>query len=212
VTKDLKPKTTGVVAILLAAGRSRRMGAFKPLLPFGETTVIRSCIQNLRAGGVDDIVIVLGHKADEVKNSLEDICLDFALNPDRESEMSASIACAVRQLPQETKAVLIALTDQPAVPPEVIKTLLNEWKSGQKLVVPEFGARGGHPVLIDLCFRNELLNLDPGLGLKSLFDAHGNQVRRVAVNSPYIARDMDTWDDYRALHEEIFGVPPDLGP
>lgn len=211
-TKDQKPKATGVVAILLAAGRSRRMGAFKPLLPFGETTVIRSCIQNLRAGGVDDIVIVLGHKAVEVKQSLSDIRLEFVLNPDPESEMSASIACAVRQLPQEAKAVLVALTDQPAVSAEVIKTVLNEWKSGEQLVVPEFSARGGHPVLIDLCFRNELLNLNPELGLKSFFEAHGNQVRRVAVNSPYIAHDMDTWDDYRALHEEIFGVPPDLGP
>ena len=54
-------------AILLAAGRSERMGAFKPLLPFGETTVIHSCIDNLREAGVEDIVFVLGHRAEELQ-------------------------------------------------------------------------------------------------------------------------------------------------
>jgi molybdenum cofactor cytidylyltransferase len=203
-----------VVAILLAAGQSQRMGAFKPLLPFGETTVIRSCILTLRTGGIDDIVAVLGHRADEVKESLKDFTafsnlhLRFALNPEPESEMSASIACGIRELSRETKAVLIALTDQPAIPAAVVRGLLDQWQSGNKLVIPEFEGRGGHPVLIDLSFREELLSLDPNLGLKAFFDAHGNEVRRFSLSSPYIARDMDTWDDYRALHKEVFGVLP----
>jgi len=201
-----------VSAILLAAGRSERMGAFKPLLPFGETTVIRRCIQNLRQAGIEDIVVVLGHRAAELQQSVGDLRLRFATNRDSTSEMSASIACGLRELLPETKAALIALTDQPAVAPDVIRAIVSEWTSGEGLVIPEFQGRGGHPVLIDLCFRNELLNLNPSLGLKSLFDTHREQVRRVNVNSPYIARDMDTWDDYCALHEEIFGVPPNLGP
>src|SRR5688572_16657334 len=84
---------TDIVAILLAAGQSRRMGAFKPLLPFGNTTVVRSCINNLRAGGVQNIVVVTGHRAAELKASLADLSLlQFVVNPDPESEMSASIA------------------------------------------------------------------------------------------------------------------------
>jgi len=201
-----------VSAILLAAGRSERMGAFKPLLPFGETTVIRRSIQNLRQAGIEDIVVVLGHRAAELQQSVDDLRLRFATNRDSTSEMSASIACGLRELLPETKAALIALTDQPAVAPDVIRAIVSEWTSGEGLVIPEFQGQGGHPVLIDLCFRNELLNLNPSLGLKSLFDTHREQVRRVNVNSPYIARDMDTWDDYCALHEEIFGVPPNLGP
>ncbi len=203
-----------LVAILLAAGQSKRMGAFKPLLPFGETTVIRSCILNLRAGGINDIVAVLGHRAGDVKESLKDFSafnnlhLRFALNPEPESEMSASIACGVRELPTEAKAVLIALTDQPAIPAAVVRGLLDQWHSGNKLVIPEFEGRGGHPVLVDLSFREELLSLDPNLGLKAFFDAHRNKVRRFSMSSPYIARDMDTWDDYRALHKEVFGILP----
>ena len=202
--------TKDIAAILLAAGRSRRMGAFKPLLPFGQTTVIRSCLQNLQATGIQNIVVVVGHRAGDVMQSLHDLHLRFALNPDPESEMSASIACGIRELPIKTKAMLIALTDQPTVSPEVINTVIEQCTSGAKLVIPEFQGRGGHPVLVDLSFRPELLNLDSNLGLKSFFDGHREAVRRVPVNSPYIARDMDTWDDYRALHQEIFGTLPNM--
>ncbi len=197
-----------VSAILLAAGRSERMGAFKPLLPFGQTTVIRNCIQNLRQAGVEDIVVVLGHRAEELRENLRDLRLHFALNPDATSEMSASIACGLRELPSDVKAALIALTDQPAIPPDVIMAIMNEWTIGERLVVPEFRGRGGHPVLVDLCFREELLNLDSRGGLRSFLEAHQEQVRRLPVNSPFVARDMDTWDDYLDLHQEVYGVPP----
>ena len=209
-TEDQKPKTDEVAAILLAAGQSRRMGAFKPLLPYGKTTVVRSCITNLRAGGVGHIVVVVGHRASEVRANLADLDdLEFGLNPDPNTLMSASIVCGVERLPATAKAVLIALTDQPAIPPDVIQTLINEWRSGSKLVIPEFQKRGGHPVLIDLAFREELLTLNPQLGLRALFDANKDQVQRPPVNSSYIARDMDTWDDYRALHQDVFGVLPE---
>ena len=66
----------------------------------------------------------------------------------------------------------------------------------------------GHPGLVDLGFLDELLSLDTNRGLKGFFDAHRDQVSRVDVDSNYIARDMDTWDDYRALHQEVFGVSP----
>lgn len=185
------------------------MGAFKPLLPFGNTTVIRSCLNNLSAGGVRNIVVVTGHRGAELQASLAD--LDFVqcvTNPDPESEMSASIVFGVRALPAATKAVLIALTDQPAIPPAVVQNVIDAWRGGAKLIIPEFHKRGGHPVLIDLEFREQLLVLNPQRGLRALFDTHRNEVQRLNVNNPYIARDIDTWDDYRALHEEVFGALP----
>ena len=103
-------------AILLAAGQSTRMGAFKPLLPFGNKTVIECCIDYLRDGGVETIVVVLGHRADEVREKIREPHVTFALNPDPNSEMGASIAAGVRELPETAKATLIALCDHPAVP------------------------------------------------------------------------------------------------
>ena len=207
-TKDQKPKTTEVAAIILAAGRSQRMGAFKPLLPFGPSTIIETCIENMRSGGVETVVVVIGQdqRAAELKAHLHDANVIFAINPDPESEMSASIASGIRAVPDCTRAVIINPVDHAAVPGEVVATLLSEWKQGARLVKPTWEQRGGHPVLIDLEFRAELMRLDPDGGLKSFFSNHQEQVRRVAVNSNCIARDMDTWDDYVALHREVFGV------
>jgi CTP:molybdopterin cytidylyltransferase MocA len=208
-SKDQRPKTKDqIAAILLAAGRSSRMGAFKPLLPFGDATVIESCISNLRAAGIEDIVVVVGHRAEDVRSQLKDSEVSFAVNPDPDSEMSASIAHGVEQVAENTKALIIALVDQPAVPPEVIPALIEQWQRGALLVQPEHEGRGGHPVLIDLSLRNGLLNLDPQKGLRALFEVHRGNVRRVPLDSPYIARDMDTWEDYRRLHEDVFGVSP----
>jgi molybdenum cofactor cytidylyltransferase len=196
-----------VAAILLAAGQSKRMGAFKPLLPFGHKTVIECCLDYLEEGGVETVVVVLGHRADEVREKLKERRVIFALNPDPNSEMGASIAAGLRALSASSAATLIALVDQPAVPPVVISTLIETWQQGAHLIVPTWEGRGGHPVLVDLSFKPELLNLDAAGGLRSLFDAHRHEVKRLPVNSPFIARDMDTWDDYLALHKEVTGKP-----
>lgn len=199
-----------VAAILLAAGRSKRMGAFKPLLPFGTQTVIESCIDSLCRGGVplESIVVVLGHRAGDVRARLADLPLRFALNPDAESEMTVSLHAGMAKIPIPTGATLITPADVPAVPPTVISQLIATWRNGAKLIVPTWQGRGGHPVLVDLHFRHELQTLDPNLGLKSLFTAHREAVKRLPVDSPFIARDLDTWDDYVALYTEAFGQAP----
>jgi molybdenum cofactor cytidylyltransferase len=196
-----------VAAILLAAGQSKRMGAFKPLLPFGNKTVIDCCVDYLREGGVETIVVVLGHRADEVRERLKTQDVRFAFNPDPKSEMGASIAAGIRELPDTAEATLIALVDHPAVPATVVSTLIDAWTKGARLVIPNWQKRGGHPVLVDLSFKSELLNLSSPGGLKTLFKDHPNDVQRVEVNSPFVARDMDTWDDYLTLHREATGDP-----
>jgi CTP:molybdopterin cytidylyltransferase MocA len=197
-----------ISAILLAAGRSRRMGVFKPLLPFGDQTVIECCIRNLQAADVADIIVVVGHRAEELRERVKTLKVTFAVNPDPDSEMSVSIARGVEAVRAEARGLLIALVDHPGVPAEVIKAVVDEWRNGAGLVQPEYDGHGGHPVLIDLAYRNDLLALDPVGGLRSLFAAHRQDVRRLPVQSPYVARDMDTWEDYRRLHQDVHGVFP----
>jgi molybdenum cofactor cytidylyltransferase len=204
-------RTGGVAAIVLAAGRSRRMGAFKPLLPFGAKTVVESCVENLKGAGVCEIVVVLGHRADELRAHLSRLSVRFAVNEKAGSEMGASVARGVERVSGGTGAVLVALADHPAVPPEVVRFLVERWEeTGASLVVPLWRGRGGHPVLVDLSYREELSRLEVGRGLRGLFETHAGEVLRVEVECPYVARDMDTWEDYRALHAEVFGVPPPL--
>lgn len=199
-----------VVGIVLAAGRSRRMGQFKPLLPFGDSTVVDHCVDNLRRGGAETVVVVVGHRASELKDHLRNASVIFALNPDPDSEMIASVVAGVSQVPPDARAFLITPVDHAAVPPIVSATLIEAWQGGATLVVPTWEKRGGHPVLIDARFREELLRLDANRGLRSLFDLHPEVLTRVSVESSYIARDMDTWDDYLTLHKEVFGAFPSL--
>jgi CTP:molybdopterin cytidylyltransferase MocA len=210
---SLIPHPFLVAAVVLAAGRSRRMGAFKPLLPFGpEKTVAERCISSLLAAGVEEIVVVLGYRAGELRARLSHLPVVFALNEAAGSEMGVSIACGVGRISDEASAVLITPADYPAVPPRVVGELIEEHRrGGARLVVPEWGGRGGHPVLVGLDFREALLRLDEARGLRGLFDAHAGEVRRLSVASPFVARDVDTWEDYRALHLEVFGVPPPVG-
>ena len=180
------------------------MGAFKPLLPFGNKTVIECCLDYLHEGGIKNIVVVVGHRASEIRDVVKNVTI--AVNPDPDSEMGASIAAGVRAL--SAKAVVIALVDHPAIPPTVVSHLIDEWQKGARIVIPTWQNRGGHPVLIDLAFKAELLNLDRTGGLRALFKSHEKDVKRLAVDSPFVARDMDTWDDYALLYEEVVGHPP----
>ncbi|MEJ7578218.1 MAG: nucleotidyltransferase family protein [Pyrinomonadaceae bacterium] len=207
---------SGVGAIVLAAGHSRRMGAFKPLLPFGHNrTVAETCIANLQEAGVKEIVVVIGHRAEEMRERLANLNVRFAVNREEWSEMTVSIRRGVEQLSKDLTDVLIHLVDLPGVSEETITeiALAPAAVTGEpRLIVPQHDGRGGHPALIDFAFRDQLLELAPEKGLRSLFDAHRPLVRRFDVASPYILRDMDTWEDYRSLHEEIFGfAPPAIG-
>ena len=155
------------------------------------------------------MVVVLGHRADDVRTQLENYAITFVLNPDPDSEMSASIALGISRISAGAAALLITPVDHPAVPSEIIKSIIDEWSStGATLIQPAHQTRGGHPVLIDLVYRSELANLDPETGLRSLFDRHREQVRRLGVASPFVARDMDTWEDYLDLHLAVFGRKP----
>src|ERR1051325_6534288 len=199
-----------VAAILLAAGRSRRMGAFKPLLPFGEQTVIESCLANLRGAGIDEIIVVVGHRGDELQTHLRASKVSFAVNPDPNSQMSASISCGLEQVGDDAKAFVISPVDHPAVPSATIEMIIDAWQNGARMVQPDCQGRGGHPVLIDARYRDELLHLDAPGGLRSFFKKHQAEVRRLPVASPFVARDMDTWEDYVSLHQEAFGRRPEV--
>ena len=199
---------SSVAAIVLAAGQSKRMGAFKPFLPFGVSSVIKTTIRYLEKGGCHPIVVVTAHRAEEVQRHLSEDDVTVVLNDRLDTEMGKSIEIGVKAVPTTTSAVLITPADQPAVSPSIVSQLIEEWKLGAPLIVPTWQQHGGHPVLVDLSYRDELLHLGKEGGLKAFFKMHQEQVLRLEVDDPYIARDMDTWDDYIRLHREVVKPKP----
>src|SRR5262245_18226898 len=106
-----KPKTKDhLFAVLRAGGRAERMGAFKPLLKFGSSTVIESCLNYLHEARINNIVVVLGHRENEIRLRLGNSDISFAVNPKPKSEMAVSIARGIASIPPNAEAALIALT------------------------------------------------------------------------------------------------------
>jgi molybdenum cofactor cytidylyltransferase len=140
-----------ICAVVLAAGQSRRMGATKQLLPFGAGTVIGHVVDQLVAGGLDGIFVVVGHEAEQVAAALAGRPVHVVTNPDYAAGMLSSVRCGLRALPPQCDAVMIALGDQPAISPPLVRALCDSFSSfsaaGKGILVPVCDGRRGHPLL-----------------------------------------------------------------
>lgn len=187
-------------AVILAAGESRRMGTQKLLLPFGEATVVEAVVRTALASGVDRAVAVLGADREAIRARLEPRGVDFAVNERFPDGMLTSIQAGFRALPPEAEAAVVMLGDQPFLPPSVVDTVIRgRRESGKGIVIPVFRGRRGHPVLVDLKYRAEVLSIDPADGLRRLMRGHPDDVAEVEVDDPNILRDLDTPEDYSGL-------------
>ncbi|MBI3951209.1 MAG: nucleotidyltransferase family protein [Acidobacteria bacterium] len=189
-----------ISAILLAAGESRRMGRLKQLLPFGSKTVIETCLENLLASKADEVIVVLGHRYDEVRAQIQHLPVKCVFNLDYQQGMSTSVKAGVRSVGAGAQAVLIALVDQPLVTSGIIDQLIDAYMTeGKKVVIPEFDGRSGHPILIDLAYRDEILKIDPRSGLRRVVYNHWDETLKLPVKTDAVIQNMNTWDDYQQM-------------
>jgi molybdenum cofactor cytidylyltransferase len=190
----------GTYAIVLAAGRSRRMdGNPKLLLPFGGSTILGCVLDAVSASAVDRAFVVLGAWREEIEPIVRPYPFSIVYNPDFDRGMLSSVQAGVRAIPGGAGGVVFIVPgDHPGVTPGVFARLLQvRNESGAGLVVPVFGKRGGHPLLVDLRFRAEIGHLDPAVGLRGLLALHPESVRRVPIADEGILLDLDTPADYR---------------
>jgi molybdenum cofactor cytidylyltransferase len=188
-----------VVAIVLAAGRSRRMGQAKLLLPWGERTVLGQTLANLRAAPVGDVLVVTGHRAAAIAAVTRDHGGRVVFNPDWASGgRLSSLQAGLRALPRHTGAVLVALADQPMVGPEVHRALIAAWRAGGPAIfAPTHRGRRGNPVLFDRTHVAALLALPAGARPRDLLERRPEAVRLVEVGNEAVLADLDRPEDYR---------------
>jgi molybdenum cofactor cytidylyltransferase len=186
-----------ISAILLAAGLSRRMGDFKQLLQFRGKSFVECCVDNLLAAGVDDLVVVTGHRDAEVRQALASRKIKFIFNADYQAGMSSSIKCGVQALEEKTEALLIALADQPHIHSSSISKVIAAYaKERPLLVVPTYANRRGHPIILDGKLRAEILTLDPAQGLRQVVHRHKDQALYLEMKSDSVLLDFDYPQDY----------------
>jgi molybdenum cofactor cytidylyltransferase len=185
-------------AIVLAAGESRRMGTPKQLLPFGGKTILLTVVDRLLSSRADGVLVVLGCRAEEVRATLGDRPVRTLFNPDYARGMLTSVQAGVAALPPEATAALICLGDQPSVDPGVVDRVIEaQRRTGKGIVIPTFNGRRGHPALVGLRYRDEILALAGEPGLKAVMRGHPQDTVEVEVHRPEILDDIDTPEDYQ---------------
>ncbi len=174
------------------------MGRFKQLLPFGGQTVVESVVQAVLDGGVDDVVVVLGHRADEVRQVLDPLGVTAVVNESYREGMFSSLLCGLGQIPG-TDAILLALGDQPQISSTTVARVIQAFRTGNAgIVVPVYGGKRGHPIVFDLPrYRDEIVGLSGEEGLKPVVRGHPEDTLEITIDDERILRDLDTPEDYQ---------------
>jgi CTP:molybdopterin cytidylyltransferase MocA len=193
-----------VAAVILAAGYSSRMGAFKPLLPFGDTTVLERAVALFRGAGIEDIRVVIGHCATELLPLLQFLQVRSLLNERYHEGMFSSVVTAAGSLDAETEAFLLLPVDIPLVQPDTIELLLHQYQQSTKgILYPTFRGTRGHPPLISASYRENILSWDGSGGLNGLLMNHESDSATVECGDEGILLDMDTPEDYQRLRDSL---------
>ena len=195
------PSRPDLAAVVLAAGFSRRMGSFKPLLPFGASTVIERVIATIREAGVEAILVVVGWNADLLTPVLDRCAAPWVWNERFSDGMYASVQTGVRSLPADVAAFFLMPGDMPLVHASTLVRLIAEWDARPGgILYPCHRGHRGHPPLIAFQHAPEILRDTPPGGLRELLGRHAKDARDIEVADPGILTDLDTPDNY---HESL---------
>lgn len=186
-----------VSSVVLAAGKSTRMGTQKLLLPYQKTTIIESIIQKLNASNTHQTIVVIGSHKSEIKAKLENSSILLIENLHYDKGMLSSVQTGILSVDLTSDAVLIALGDQPMITTELVNRLIAVFnKSDKGIIVPVFNGKRGHPVLISRTYFSNVNNLNPEIGLRALLAEFNDDVLEISVQSEDILIDIDTREDY----------------
>jgi len=181
-------------------------GRLKQLLPYGDRTAVRRCVDSLREAGIEDIVAVVAPRED-LRAAFAGLQVRLVANADPESDMRTSVLLGLGALGADAGAVLICLADHPLVRGTTIRALAAEHTAHpEAILAPVFRGRRGHPVLFP---RAALGGIAAGLTLREARDGWPAGVRQIDVDDEGVAIDVDTPEDYeraKALAEGEAGA------
>ncbi len=189
------PRAPRIAALVLAAGRSSRMGGSNKLLAeVGGQPLVARTVEAVLASQAKPVVVVTGHQADAVSAALVGRPLTLVHNPDYADGLSASLKAGLAALPGDVDGVVVCLGDMPRVSPAVIDRLVAAYNpaEGRAVCIPTVQGKRGNPVLWDRGFFAEMMKLTGDAGAKSLLARHADQVVEVPVDEGGILYDVDT--------------------
>jgi molybdenum cofactor cytidylyltransferase len=199
-----RPRVAGIV---MAAGRSSRMGANKLLMDDNGKPIVARVVEHALAADLAEIVVVTGHQETEVRAALAGQKVRIVPCPDYADGMSASLRCGLKALPADIDAALILLGDMPRVGTGLLRRIIAAFNptEGRAIVVPSFQGKRGNPVLWDRRFFGEMIELHGDVGARHLIGEHAELVTEVEAEDAGIFLDIDTPEAYRSLKQDQSG-------
>jgi molybdenum cofactor cytidylyltransferase len=188
-----------VAAVVLAAGTASRMGEAKLLLPWANgKNILEHILEQLIRARLDEMIVVTGHYADEVKAIAKAMGASPVHNKAyKTGEMLSSLKTGLRAMPEHISAAFIVLGDQPRIQPKLLYRLLNAYAEGKgEIIAPSYQMRRGHPILISRNYWQEFLDLRGNQSPRDVFNAHASEIHYVEAENDGILRDVDTPQDY----------------
>lgn len=192
-----------VGAVLLAAGSASRMGHRpKALLQLGGVPLLRRQLIALSGAGVDELVVVLGHHADQLEPWVQDFPVTVVRNPQPDEGQTSSLRQGLATLSAKVDAVVVALADQPLIGSADINDLIGAFKKrpeGTQVVQPTVDGLPGNPVIFTAQVREAILAGEAQVGCRQWQAQHPEQVHRWVSSNQRYRTDVDTPEDLEAL-------------
>lgn len=192
-----------ITAIILAAGKSSRMGSPKMLLSWGGITIVEHVISVFAKAGVNNILVITGGAREQVEAIIRECQKKYPVqsvfNADyMAGDMLSSMQCGLRYLSEkDSEAALIGLGDQPQVQERSVRLLCEAYSQTQSpLVVPSFHMRRGHPWLVARKLWDEVIAMQSAQTPRDFLNAHAKDIHYVEMDTPTILADLDTPEEY----------------
>ncbi len=182
-----------IAALVLAAGKSSRMGFNKLLANVGGASLIARTVENIAASKVDHVIVVTGHDDDLVRQALDGCDVEFVYNPEFATGLASSVKAGIAQA-HGNDGALVCLGDMPLVSPDVINKMIAAFdpSAGRSLIYPLQGGNIGNPVLWGAHYFPELLALQGDRGARALISRHSEMAVAIDVGDEGIHLDADT--------------------
>jgi molybdenum cofactor cytidylyltransferase len=199
-------KGRNIAAVVLAAGRSTRMGAVnKMLAEIGGKPLVRIATEQALASRAKPVIVVTGHERERVERALSGLPVRFVHNPDYAEGLAGSVKTGIGAVPAESDGAIVCLGDMPQVDSGLIDKLLAAFdpERGALVVVPSIDGRRGNPVVWARRFFNDLLAITGDIGARHLIGQYAEAVVEVPLSGDAALTDVDTPESFSAVKAEI---------
>jgi molybdenum cofactor cytidylyltransferase len=205
-TEPAPEKGRNVAAVVLAAGRSTRMGAINKLIAeIGGKPLVRIAAEQALASRAKPVIVVTGHERERVEAALAGLPVRLVHNPDYADGLGTSLKAGIAAVPQDADAAVVCLGDMPQVDSQLIDKLIATFDParGALIVVPSIEGRRGNPVLWSRRFFPDLMAVQGDIGARHLIGSYTEAVAEVPVAGEAALTDVDTPESFSAVKAEI---------